>query len=105
MLSYLTLLVSIKSARTKKTRKTVERECLTLQDLIEANVGENVQLLTVDPLTSTKEWLSGTLTSVKRAELASEIEMATPETLAPNDIFAFSHPPRSRKSFPQDCDI
>lgn len=64
--------VSIKSIRTKKTRKLIEKQCSTLEDLIEANVGEDVQLLTVDSSSGMKEWVSGTLTSVKRNETMME---------------------------------
>ena len=78
--------VSIKSIRTKKTRKLVDRQCSTLEDLIEANVGEDVQLLTVDSSSHTKEWISGTLTSVKRNETMVEDDSSNdinPGTLPP----------------------
>lgn len=70
-------LVSVKSIRTKKTRKLVDQECLTLPDLIEANMGENVQLLTIEPGSNTKEWIGGTLKSVKRHEAMSDDDTST----------------------------
>jgi len=78
--------ISIKSIRTKKTRKLIDKQCSTLEDLIEANVGEDVQLLTVDSSSHTKEWISGTLTSVKRNETMVEDDSSNdinPEILPP----------------------
>jgi hypothetical protein len=61
-------LASINAIRTKKTRKFVDKECLTVEDLLVANVGENVQLLITDSVTKSKEWISGKIKSVKRAQ-------------------------------------
>lgn len=94
---FFVVLVSIKSIRTKKIRKNVDRECLTLEDLIEANVGENVQLLTVDPLSNAKEWLHGRLTSVKRTEKTSEDDTETDSSASPPNPVSLLHTLRSRK--------
>jgi len=61
-------LVSINSIRTKKTRQFIDKECFTVEDLLEANVGQDVQLLVTDSITKTKEWISGKIKSVKRAQ-------------------------------------
>jgi len=61
-------LVSINSIRTKKTHKFVDKECFTIEDLLEANVGEDVQLLVTDSVTKSKEWISGKIKSVKRVQ-------------------------------------
>jgi len=65
---YFIYLASIKSIRTKKTHKFVDKECFTIEDLLEANVGQDVQLLVTDSVTKSKEWISGKIKSVKRVQ-------------------------------------
>ena len=56
--------VSITSIRTKKTYKTVDEPCVTVEDLLEANKGATVDLLTADLASKSNEWISGKLVSV-----------------------------------------
>ncbi|CAF4251254.1 unnamed protein product, partial [Adineta steineri] len=62
---------SIISVRTKKTRKIVDKECFSVEDLVEANVGENVEILISDDARQTKEWITGKIKSVKRFQQSS----------------------------------
>jgi hypothetical protein len=61
-------LASINSIRTKKTHKFVDKECFTVEDLLEANVGQDIQLLVTDSVTKSKEWISGKMKSFKRVQ-------------------------------------
>ncbi|CAF1322405.1 unnamed protein product [Rotaria sordida] len=64
---------SIGSIRTKKTHKFVDKECWTVEDLLEANVGQDVQLLVTDNTSnSTAEWISGKIKSVKCMQRVSD---------------------------------
>ncbi|CAF0987235.1 unnamed protein product [Adineta steineri] len=62
---------SITSVRTKKTRKIIDKECFSVEDLVEANVGENVEILISDDVRQTKEWITGKIKSVKRFQQSS----------------------------------
>lgn len=64
----------INSIRTKKTKKIVDKECLTIDDLLQANVGQDVQILVIDDVTKSKEWMSGKIKSVKRFQQLSDDE-------------------------------
>jgi hypothetical protein len=61
-------LASINSIRTTKTHKFVDKQCLTVEDLLEANIGQDVQLLVTDTVFKTKEWISGKVKSLQRAQ-------------------------------------
>jgi hypothetical protein len=61
-------LVSIKSIRAKKTHTFVDKECSSIVDLLQANIDQDVQLLITDSVTKSKEWISGKIKSVKRAQ-------------------------------------
>ncbi len=53
---------------------------------MEANVGQDVQLLVMDSMLKTKEWISGKIISVKRAQQPSENEDTDDTlTIAPGD--------------------
>lgn len=62
------ILVSINSIRTRKTRRYHDRECSSIEDLLQANIGEEVQLLITSSIARTREWISGRIKSVKRAQ-------------------------------------
>ena len=62
------ILASIKSVRTKKTRKYVDKACASIEDLLQANIGEQVQLLITNSVARSKEWISGRIKSVKREQ-------------------------------------
>jgi hypothetical protein len=68
-------LASISSIRTKKTKKLVDKECCTVEDLLEANVGQDVQILVTDNISQSKEWISGKIKSVKRFQQSSDDEI------------------------------
>ncbi|CAF0766370.1 unnamed protein product [Rotaria sp. Silwood1] len=66
---------SIGSIRTKKTHKLVDKECWTVEDLVQANVGQDVQLLVTDfTSNNTGEWISGKIKSIKRMQQVSDDE-------------------------------
>ncbi|CAF0882267.1 unnamed protein product [Adineta steineri] len=69
---------SITSIRTKKTKKNVDKECFSVEDLVEANVGENVEILVADDVRQTKEWITGKIKSVKRFQELSDDEDTNP---------------------------
>ena len=64
----------------------VEKDCLTVEDLLAANVGANVQLQIADPLSKTQEWISGQIKSVKRLESSSEDEDTVETPVMPGHL-------------------
>ncbi len=83
-------LVSINSIRTKKTHRFIDKECFTIEDLLEANVGQDVQLLVTDSVSKSKEWISGKIKSAKRTEQLSEDEDTNDMNIEPTT--AIVHP-------------
>ncbi|CAF3344794.1 unnamed protein product [Rotaria sp. Silwood2] len=66
---------SIGSIRTKKTHKLVDKECWTVEDLLEANIGQDIELLVTDNKSNnTAEWISGKIKSLKRMQQISDNE-------------------------------
>ncbi|UJR35070.1 hypothetical protein I4U23_027846 [Adineta vaga] len=65
---------TIGSIRTKKTKQNVERECRSVQDLVEANIGQDVEILVMDNICQSKEWIKGKIKSVKRIQQTSDDE-------------------------------
>jgi hypothetical protein len=70
----LAYLASINYIRSKKVRKLIDKECVTIGDLLEANAGEDVQLLATDSTATNAEWTSGKIKSAKRAQQLSDDE-------------------------------
>lgn len=79
-------LASITSITTKKAQKFVDKECFSVEDLVEANVGQDVQLLVIDSIARSKEWISGKIKSVKRTQ-----EQVSDDEDAPVTNTAVSH--------------
>ena len=67
-------LASIGSIRTKKTRRFIDKECVSVEDLVVANIGEHVQLLVTHNISDSNEWISGRIKSVKRSQQESDDE-------------------------------
>ena len=61
-------IATINSIRTKKTRKYLDRECSSIEDLLQGNIGEEVQLLITNSIARSKEWISGRIKSVQRPQ-------------------------------------
>ncbi|CAF1202586.1 unnamed protein product [Didymodactylos carnosus] len=54
--------VSVYSIRTKKTRKLADEKCVNIEELVQANIGEKVELLTTGlESTVTPQWITGTI--------------------------------------------
>ena len=82
--SYGKILAKITSIRTKKTNKSETKDCYTLGDLIEANIGQDVEILVLDCFTQKKEWMKGKIKSVQRSQNTSSnetIPVASPSIL------------------------
>lgn len=78
---------SINSIRTKKTSTSIDKNCLNIDELLEGNVGNNVELLAISSSTQTKEWISGTIKSIKRSQDEESDDEETPSA-ANETIFA-----------------
>ncbi|CAF0849044.1 unnamed protein product [Didymodactylos carnosus] len=59
--------VSVYSIRTKKTHKLEDKKCVNIEELVQANIGENVELLTSGlESIGTPQWITGTIKSTQK---------------------------------------
>ncbi|CAF0872030.1 unnamed protein product, partial [Didymodactylos carnosus] len=59
--------VSVYSISTKKTQKSEDKKCVNIEELVEANIGENVELLTTGlESIGTPQWITGTIKSTQK---------------------------------------
>ncbi|CAF2075839.1 unnamed protein product [Rotaria magnacalcarata] len=65
---------SISAIRTKKKHEFVDNDCCSVEDLLKANIGQDIQLLVINNTFKSTEWISGKIKSVKQNQLTSDVE-------------------------------
>ncbi len=61
-------IATINSIRATRTHTFVDKECFSVEDVIQANIEQDVELLVTDNVTNSREWISGKIKFVKRAQ-------------------------------------